>query len=397
MANHGAAGADDRAVPLADRIVAFGRVLRQAGLRIGSDQMMDALEAVETVGVERRADVYQALFGIFVHRQADVELFEQAFRMFWRAPSGLSEALRDMLPTPEDLPHDDPLRKRVEEALRGDEASEVHSAEKEREEVELVVSYSEREVLRQKDFADFTAEEIAAAKEAIQQMQWPIAPKRMRRRSPRVKGRTLDLRRTIRQSLRHQGEIMHLHHRGRTRKPRPVVVLCDISGSMEAYSRMLLHFMQAITSDMRRVESFVFGTRLTRITPPLRQRDVDEALAVISGEVDDWAGGTRIGEALKTFNYEWLRRTLRSGGIVLIISDGCDRGDTDLLEKEMARLHRNCHRLLWLNPLLRYEGYEPLTRGMQAALPHVDDFLPVHNLEALDQLGQALAGLARRS
>lgn len=384
--------ADGAATPLADRIVAFGRVLRQAGLKIGSDQVMDALDAVETVGVERRADVYQALYGIFVHRQADAELFDQAFQLFWRAPSELSEALQEMLPTINNIPEDDPLRKRVEEALRGDEASvpEAQPTEEEREEVELVVSYSEREVLRQKDFADFTAEEIAAAREAIQRMQWPIAPKRMRRRSPREKGRKLDLRRTIRQSLRHHGEIMRLQHRGRMRKPRPIVVLCDISGSMEAYSRMLLHFMQAITSGMRRVESFVFGTRLTRITRHLRRRDVDEALAVISGEVDDWAGGTRIGEALKTFNYEWLRRTLRSGGVVLIISDGCDRGDTDLLEKEMARLQRNCHRLLWLNPLLRYEGYEPLTRGMQAALPHIDDFLPIHNLEALEQLGQVL-------
>ena len=384
--------ANGAATPLADRIIAFGRVLRQAGLRIGSDQIMDAMRAVEVVGVERRVDLYQALFGIFVHRQAEVELFDQAFEMMWRAPSELSELLQQMLPTTNDVPDQEPLRQRVEQALRGDAAAPSPKPTEEKEErFDVVVSYSEHEVLRQKDFADFTAAEIAAAKDAIQRMQWPITPKRMRRRSPRAKGRQLDLRRTMRDSLRHQGELIHLQHKGRTRKPRPIVVLCDISGSMEAYARMLLHFMQAITSDRQRVESFVFGTRLTRITRHLRRRDVDAALDAIAHEVEDWAGGTRIGAALKTFNYEWLRRTLRSGGVVLIISDGCDRGDTELLSREMARLARNCHRLLWLNPLLRYEGYEPLTQGMQAALPYVDDFLPVHNLESLEQLGEALS------
>jgi hypothetical protein len=386
--------ANGAATPLADRIIAFGRVLRQAGLRIGSDQIMDAIRAVEVVGVERRADVYQALFGIFVHRQAEVGLFDQVFQMMWRAPSELSELLRQMLPTTDDVPDEEPLRQRVEQALRGDvDAPSPRSSDQE-ERIEVAVSYSEREALRQKDFADFTAEEIAEAKEAIQRMQWPVTPKRVRRRAPHTKGRQFDLRRTMRDSLRHQGELIRLQHRGRKRKPRPVVVLCDISGSMEAYARMLLHFMQAITSDRRRVESFVFGTRLTRITRHLCQRDVDEALDAIAQEVEDWSGGTRIGAALKTFNYEWLRRTLRSGGVVLVISDGCDRGDTELLSREMARLARNCHRLLWLNPLLRYEGYEPLTQGMQAALPFIDDLLPVHNLEALDQIGQALTDLA---
>ena len=202
-------------------------------------------------------------------------------------------------------------------------------------------------------------------------------------------------RATLRQSLRHQGELLTLRRRGPKRKPRPVVVLCDISGSMEPYARMLLHFMHAVAERMDRVESFVFGTRLTRITRALERRDIDAALADVSADVNDWAGGTRIGEAIKAFKYDWLRRTLRSGGVVLVISDGCDRGDTTLLEREMARLHRNCHRLLWLNPLLRYDGYEPLTQGMQAALPHIDDFLPVHNLESLEQLGQTLTDLAR--
>ncbi len=388
---------DGHDTPLADRIVAFGRVLRRAGLKIGSDQIVDALRAVEIVGVARREDVYQALYGTFVHRPAEAELFDQAFRMFWRAPSALNEWLQEMLPSTSGAPAD-PLRRRVEEALRGEDAAapKTRSAEGDEERVDLVVSYSRSEVLRQKDFADFTAEEIAAAKEAMRRMQWPIAPKRVRRRSPHAKGRPLDLRRTVRRSLRHYGELMRLERRGPKRKTRPIVVLCDISGSMEAYSRMLLHFMQALTGTMQRVEGFVFGTRLTRITHHLRRRDADEALAAVADEVEDWAGGTRIGEALKTFNYRWLRRVLRSGGVVLVISDGCDRGDPALLKREMARLARSCYRLLWLNPLLRYEGYEPLTQGMQAALPYVDDLLPVHNLAALEQLGAALSDLARR-
>lgn len=256
--------------------------------------------------------------------------------------------------------------------------------------------YSEAERLKEKDFADFTADEVAAAKEAIERMRWPVEPMRVRRRSPRAKGRHLDLRQTIRHALRTQGEVMRLRTRGPKRKMRPLVVLCDISGSMEPYARMLLHFMHAMTGGLQRVECFVFGTRLTRITRHLRQRDVDDAVTAVTDQVNDWDGGTRIGEALKDFTYHWLRRTLRSRGVVLVISDGCDRGDTDLPEKEMARLHRGCHRLMWLNPLLRYDAYEPLTRGMQAALPHIDDFLPVHNLASLEQLAEALAEAARQ-
>lgn len=390
---------NSNATPLADRIIAFGRMLRRAGLAVGSHQIMDALQAVGVVGVERRDDVYQALFSVFVQRRADTELFDQAFHLFWRAPSELSEVMQAMLPSAPGTKDEDQMRQRVAQALRGPgepPGSPDRRSNSDEKEVEVFAAYSPTEVLKRKDFADFTAEEIAAAKEAIQHMHWPVAPRRVRRRSPREKGRLLDVRQTLRRSLRHHGELLHLHHRGPKRKRRPVVVLCDISGSMEPYARMLLHFLHAVSENMRRVESFVFGTRLTRITRELRKRDVDEALEEVSAVVNDWAGGTRIGEALRTFNYEWLRRVLRSSGVVLIISDGCDRGDTELLEREMARLDRNCHRLLWLNPLLRYEGYEPRTRGMQAVLSHIDDLLPVHNLESLEQLGQALTEVAHR-
>ena len=288
--------------------------------------------------------------------------------MMWQAPSELPELLQQMLPTTGDVPDEEPLRQRVEQALRGDTpAPSPEPSAPDEERIDFVMSYSEREVLQLlAERGQLTTHHGRAGFAILLFQDLAVLPLLA-------------------------AMLIHLQHKGRKRKPRPIVVLCDISGSMEAYARMLLHFMQAITSDRQRVESFVFGTRLTRITRYLRQRDVDAALDAIAQEVEDWAGGTRIGAALKTFNYEWLRRTLRSGGVVLIISDGCDRGDTELLSREMARLARNCHRLLWLNPLLRYEGYEPLTQGMQAALPYIDDFLPVHNLESLEQLGEALS------
>ncbi|MFQ5570736.1 MAG: VWA domain-containing protein [Rhodothermales bacterium] len=388
------------ATPLADHIVAFGRVLRRAGLKVGSHQIMDALRAVELVGVRRQDDVYQALFNVFVQRREQVELFEQAFHLFWRAPSQLPDLMAMLLPQTDVPPPERPKQQtRAHQALT--EAGKKNTgirprpSNEEKTKIEFLATYSADEVLRKKDFADFTVEEVAAARAFIRHMRWPIEPHRVRRHSPREKGRRLHMRGTMRRALHHHGELLDLRYQGPKKKMRPVVVLCDISGSMEPYARMLLHFMHAVTGGLRRVESFVFGTRLTRITRYLRRRDVDDAVGTTAREVNDWAGGTRIGEALKEFNYTWLRRVLRSGGVVLIISDGCDRGDTDLLGREMARLARNCHRLIWLNPLLGYEAYQPLTRGMQAALPHIDDFLPVHNLDSLQQLGEILAGLPR--
>ena len=382
----------------ADHIVAFGRVLRRAGLQVGSHQIMDAIRAVEVVGVRREDDVYQALFSVFVQRRDQVERFDQAFRLFWRAPAELPEVMAMLLPKAKvPTPPRPSQRRRVHEALQ--EPGQKGAAQREHREetreidVEWVATYSASEVLRRKDFAEFSAEEVAAAKAFIRRMQWPISPRSVRRRSLREKGRMLHLRATIRGGLRHHGELLDLRFQGPKKKPRPLVVLCDISGSMETYARMLLHFMHAITGGLERVESFVFGTRLTRITRYLRRRDIDDAVDATTAVVNDWAGGTRIGEAIKVFNYEWLRRVLRSGGVVLIISDGCDRGDTELLGREMARLARNCHRLIWLNPLLGYDAYEPLTKGMIAALPHIDDFLPVHNLASLEQLGRMLSTL----
>ena len=338
----------------------------------------------------RRDDVYQALFSVFVQRREDAALFAQAFHLYWRGPSQMADILSQMLPrSPAPPPPAPKQQARVQEAL-AEPAAGRRPAETREVEVDLLAAYSDAEVLREKDFAAFSAEEIEAAHAFLRTLRWPVEPMRVRRHTRREKGRRLHQRATMRAGLRGFGEFVALHRQGPKRKPRPLVVLCDVSGSMEPYARMLLHFMHAMTGGMDRVESFVFGTRLTRITRHLRRRDVDDALDAVTDHVHDWSGGTRIGEALRAFNYTWLRRVLRSGGVVLVISDGCDRGDPALLGREMERLARNCHRLIWLNPLLSYAAYEPLTRGMQAALPHVDHFMAVHNLNALEDLAAVL-------
>ncbi len=363
-------------------------------MQVGSRQIMDALKAVEVVGVGRRDDLKQALFCVFVQKRIQIELFEEAFNLYWAVQEPMPDVMQMLLPTSK-VPTKGP-KPRVEEALKKPKPSPPRQPKKKETfaEVELLATYSPSEVLRKKDFAAFTAEEVQDAQAFMRTLQWPVEPRKVRRRIPRSKGRLLDVRKTMRQARKHYGEVMHLKKLGPKEKPRPIVLLCDISGSMEPYARMLLQFMHAITGGMDRVESFVFGTRLTRITRYLKHRDVDEAITAVSDHVNDWAGGTRIGEALKDFNFNWLRRVLRSGGVVLIVSDGCDRGDVVGLADEMDRLSRSCRRLIWLNPLLRYAEYEPLTRGMQAAMPYIDDFLPVHNLDALEQIGKVLGRIA---
>jgi uncharacterized protein with von Willebrand factor type A (vWA) domain len=254
-------------------------------------------------------------------------------------------------------------------------------------------TYSDRELLRHKDFAEMNAEETEAVKQLMMQLLWNVSERRTRRLR-HGKGHLIDLRRTLRGSLRSEGEILRWSYREPKQKPRPLVVIADISGSMERYTRLLLQFIYGMNAALRQpVEAFVFSTRLTRITRPLQIRDLDVALKNVGQLVNDWAGGTRIGESLKTFNFEWGRRVLGRGAVVLVISDGWDRGDPELLHREMSRLKRNCHRLIWLNPLLGASNYEPLTRGIQAALPYIDDFLPVHNLASLEVLANRLAEL----
>jgi uncharacterized protein with von Willebrand factor type A (vWA) domain len=250
-------------------------------------------------------------------------------------------------------------------------------------------------VLREKDFADFTPAELAQAQAMMADLAWDPGYRRTRRVIP-GEGSSLDLRATLRRNLKYGGELLELSHRQPREKRRPLVLICDVSGSMERYTRMLLHFIYTITSEATRPEAFLFATRLTRITRHLHHRSVNQAITEVSRAVPDWAGGTRIGEVIKTFNFSWARRVLRGGPVVLIISDGWDRGEPELLAREMARLHRSCHRLVWLNPLLGSPEYQPLTQGMQAALPHIDDFMPVHNLNSLTALARHLNQLDRR-
>ncbi|MCC6791668.1 MAG: VWA domain-containing protein, partial [Thermomicrobiales bacterium] len=280
-------------------------------------------------------------------------------------------------------------RLRRSEAVESDEGSD--QAEDSDGESDDVLSYSAAEVLRERDFADLTEEELAQARRLMAQLQWRIGRRRSRRKVASPKGRFIDPRRTMRRSLQTSGVPLQLLRRKTKTKPRQLVVICDVSGSMDRYSRILLQFVYAIENNMARVEAFVFGTRLSRVTRLLRRRSIDDAMERVAREVQDWSGGTRIGQSLQSFNQDWARRVLRNGAVVLIISDGWDRGDPELLRKEMARLQRGSYRLIWLNPLLGSPRYEPLTRGMQAAMPYIDDFMPVHNLASLEALAKHLS------
>ena len=375
-------------------LLRFAEVLRRVGLDAGPANVLDMVRATEHVHIGRRAEFYQAARSIFVHRRQDLPVFDEAFNVFWRKPNtarsgmdlrSMGEQRRFRKPqvsAGRDEPMDDTL------ALEGDQDDEAVSN------IDLTRTYSAREVLRQKDFAQFSGQEISEARRMMASLQWDLGARRTRRMIP-GEGSRLDVRRSLRRSLQYGGEMFDLAERGPKSRPRSLALICDVSGSMERYTRMLLHFIHTVTSGQssspQQVEAFLFATRLTRITRQLRYRSIDQAITEVSRAVPDWAGGTRIGDAVKTFNYQWLRRTLRGQAIVMIISDGWDRGEPELLARETSRLQRSCHRLIWLNPLLGSASYQPLTQGMQAALPYVDDFLPVHNMNSLQALAQHLS------
>lgn len=372
-------------------IVLFGRLLRALGMDVTPTQMLDWVEGLKYVDLRRRQDVKDAARAIFVNHHDFLPLFDKAFDLFWQARGEKELSELDLSAFVQQL-----TQARQEETLAPPEEGDDGSNGQEKDEepiIERIYTYSAQEVLRQKDFAEMTVSEVEEIKYLIQHMDWKLEQRRTRRKTPASNGAFIDMRRTLRQNMRYGSEPLQLVWRSRRLKRRPLVVISDISGSMERYSRILLKFIYAISSGLDHVEAFVFSTRLTRITHQLKERDIDMALDQVSQAIPDWAGGTRIGDALKVFNYQWGRRVLGQGAIVLIISDGWDRGDVDLLAHEMRRLQLSCHRLIWLNPLLGMESYEPLTRGIQAALPHIDDFLPVHNLASLEQLGRLLERL----
>ena len=378
---------------LLHNLILFGRLLRALGMDVNPGRMIDLVHALEHVNLARKADFYYTARSLLVHDRDDLPLFEQAFALFWRAPREkiLWEELfvnRPEEPDPQPIIAPPPLQE--EEPIGGADENDNDEVQ---QIIEVTQTYSTRELLRHKDFGDLTQEELRAVKQFMAQMVWQLGLRRTRRQRP-GRGQRLDLRRSLRRNLRYGGELIEWPSRQFKFKPRPLIVIADISGSMERYARLLLHFIYSLAKGLEQeVEAFVFSTHLTRITRQLRGREIDRALAEVSREVTDWSGGTRIGDSLKTFNFAWGRRVLGRGAVVLLISDGWDRGDPVLLKKEIGRLQRSCHRLIWLNPLLGSAEYEPLTRGMQAALPYIDDFLPVHNLASLEELATHLQAL----
>lgn len=372
-------------------LVKFGRLLRREGLDIHNGRIVDLPKAIETIDIGNRDDFYYVCRILLIHRHEDIALFDQLFHQFWRKNAALEN--RQNIVRYHDLlahPGSDSPAPQDRDYRHG----KIEDREADRElpkTLELTSTYSAREALRRKDFAELTGEEIDDVKQLIAALVWKLGEKRTRRHLP-GSGPRLDMRRTFRNNLRYGGEIMEWQRRSPKFKPRPLVILADISGSMERYTRMFLHFMYSLSWGLsQRVEVFVFSTRLSRITRQLRNRNLELALKDIAQHVPDWAGGTRIGAALKTFNFDWARRVVRSRAVVLFISDGWDRGDPLQMGLEMARLQRSCHRLIWLNPLLGSRDFEPRTRGTQAALGYVDDFLPVHNLSSLENLANYLA------
>jgi uncharacterized protein with von Willebrand factor type A (vWA) domain len=374
---------------LAENVVHFARALRKAGVPVGPDRVMDGLRALELAGIENREDFYWALASVFLSRREQFELFDQAFNLFWRERHLLDHALQGLPVASPSNPSASQTSNRIAEAL-GLTKKVPMRMDTEEEEPDVLLSASDLERLQRRDFETMTSEELEQAKRLIAGLRLPIPQIRTRRLHPDAHGHRVDLRATLRASLRGNADIIPLRRRSYRLRHPPLVVLCDISGSMSRYSRMFLHFLHAITSDRDRVHSFVFGTRLTNITRQLRHRDVDIALGAISGTVTDWSGGTRIGATLKEFNQRWSRRVLGQNAVVMLISDGLDRDAGEDLTEQIERLHKSCHQLIWLNPLLRFEDFEPKAAGVRLMLPHVDAFLPAHNIDSLTDLARSL-------
>ncbi|HKW08719.1 MAG TPA: VWA domain-containing protein [Candidatus Dormibacteraeota bacterium] len=377
---------------LLPRLGAFARLLHDAGLEAGPRRLTDATRALGVIDLKRRDDFHNALRSVFVSRKEDIPTFEAAFDLFWsppdpRASAGLIPGRTRSLPL-------SPERAHIWANALGLNTSQMNREQEPQEFPASSSGYSAEELLRHKDFEEMTWQETEQVRRLLEQAPWRVAERRTRRLRPSRAG-SIDLRRSARHAIRSSGELMNLFRRKPRVRRRPLVLICDVSGSMERYSRLLMIFAHAIAR-REDLEAFVFSTRLTRITRLLRHRDLDRALDLVSKGVHDFSGGTRIGDALGEFNRRWARRVLGHGAVVLIVSDGWDRGDPRELVAELIHLRRSSHRLIWLNPLLGSRGYEPLTRGMAAALPHCDDFLAAHNVAALEDLGSLLASLDSR-
>ena len=380
---------------LPENVLHFIRVLRGAGLPVGPAKVIDALAAVEAVGVGNRTDFREALAAVLCSRREHLDLFEQAFDLFWRNPKLLEKMVAAMLPQVLGRTGEEPappaVPGRLAEALAPPPADIPKRDAEDEVTLDAAFTFSAREVLQTRDFATMSGEELGQVKRMLARLRLPLPKVPMRRTRPDDRGRRIDLRATLRRSAGAAGAAAPLAFRARTLRTPPLVVLCDISGSMDRYSRMMLHFLHAITNDRHRVHVMLFGTRLTNVTRHLKHRDVDVALERVSSAVADWAGGTRIGASIAEFNRHWSRRLLGQNAVVLLISDGLDAESGAGLDEAMERLSKSCRRLVWLNPLLRYADFEARPAGIRAMLPWVDDFLPVHSLASLEALAGTLS------
>jgi uncharacterized protein with von Willebrand factor type A (vWA) domain len=359
----------------------FGRLLRVIGLDVQPDGISNLVKATAWIPIERKQDFYLAARSLLIRRQQDLGAFDLAFAKFWQADVGRKPEMVSEVESQTSIEYD---------------PSALESPGTDTASIAPRIRYSPAEALRHKDFSDLNSEELERVRPLLAGLQWKLGQRRTRRWQ-QGSGFDIDVRLMLRQSLRYGGEPLQVLRRKRRSKPRRLVVIADISGSMERYSSLLLHFIFGLSQSLdKQTEAFVFSTRLTRITRQMRSQDVEHALGGIAQQVPDWSGGTRIGQALKTFNFVWTRRVLARGAVVLLVSDGWDRGDAGMLRVEMARLQRSSYRLIWLNPLLGSPDYEPLTRGMKEALPFVDDFLPIHNLSSVEQLASRLESLEER-
>jgi uncharacterized protein with von Willebrand factor type A (vWA) domain len=385
----------DKKGQLAENILLFCRTLRKAGLPIGPGQVIDAGLAVLQSGIERRDDFYFALRSVLVTNPTQFRLFDQAFHIYFRNPRLLERMMGLLLPTLERIAEDageEEAIRRLMEAMPGETA---HDDGEVVIEIDQSESWSRREILRQKDFEQMSLQEQSDAKRMLREELEVVKKIPVRRYRPDSHGHRYDMRRSMQLMLRNNGQLIELAKKRRRLRPPNLILICDISGSMSRYSRMFLHFAHALTSHRQTVHSFVFGTRLTNISHRLADKDVDRALAKVSAEVKDWDGGTRIAQCLKRFNVDWGRRVLGSNSVVLLLSDGLERDTEADLGFQTERLQRSCRQLIWMNPMLRYREFEAKAMGIKAMLPHVDLFLPAHNIASLTELGQVLSQAGR--
>ncbi len=395
---------------IGENVMHFARLLRAAGLRIGPDRVIDCVRSLELVNREQvrqleaetgaarlREDWYWTMSATLLSRREQQPIFDQAFRIFWRDPEDMRRPLHAVSPGAKlDQEKSEPQSRRLTDAMQPQKQQEQTKEDEQKTELDARFSFSAREVLQNMDFDGMSGAELDAAKRMLAELRLPLPEIRTRRYKPHPRGTRVDLRASLRESLREGGDVIPLVRDAPGMLHPPLVVLCDISGSMNPYARMFLHFLHAITNDRDRVTVFVFGTRLTNITRQLRHRDVDVAMAKVAGAIADWSGGTRIGNCLREFNWRWGRRVLGQNACVLLVSDGLDREAGEGLGEEMARMQKSCRSIIWMNPLLRYERFEARPAGVRAMLPHVDLFLPVHNLKSLVDLARVLSNSSLR-